>query len=75
MSRMAAVTSGLSAFAMGALLSVLPGAFAIMPTRRRDLEANFDFNALIDLDAKDRKRADRKAHLKAAGSRAFQGQA
>lgn len=73
-SRVGLVTNGLSAVAMAALLSAIPGAYAIMPTRRRDLEANFDMNRMIDLGEKDRKRELRKAHLKAAGSRAFQGQ-
>ena len=75
MSRVGIIGHGLSAVTLVALLAGLPGAQVIMPTRRRDLEANFDFNSTIDLDGKNRKRAERKAHLKAAGSRAFQGQA
>jgi hypothetical protein len=61
----------LVAAAGAGLLAAAPP--TIMPTRRRDLEAGFDFNSIIDLEGKDRKRAERKAHLKAAGSRAFQG--
>lgn len=59
------------AAATAGILSAAPP--TIMPTRRRDLEAGFDFNSIIDLEGKDRKRAERKAHLKAAGARAFGG--
>lgn len=65
-------TAMLALAAAGILAAAPP---AIMPTRRRDLEPGFDFNSIIDLEGKARKRADRRAHLKAAGSRAFQGQA
>lgn len=59
------------ALSMAGLLAAAPP--AIMPTRRRDLEPGFDFNSIIDLEGKARKRADRQAHLKAAGARAFGG--
>lgn len=73
--RIAILGQGLSAMTLAALLSTMPSAKVVMPTRRPELEAGFDFNQLIDLDEKRRKRADRKAHLKAAGSRAFGGDA
>lgn len=71
--RIAIIGQGVSAATLALLLSTMPGAQVVLPERRRDLEPGFDFNDTLDLDRKRRKRAERQAHLKAAGSRAFGG--
>lgn len=45
-----------------------------MPIRRAELEPGYDMNDLIDLEGKAKRKAGRKARLKAAQAKAFSGE-
>lgn len=66
---------GANALCAAALASTLVNSGpAVMPTRRAELEPDYDMNDLIDLDGKAGRKADRKARLKAAQAKAFSGE-
>lgn len=59
--------------AMLALILCAGQQVAVMPSRRRELEPEYDMNDMLDLGGRDQRKAARKAKLRAAGSRAFTG--
>lgn len=63
---------GANALCAAALASALFNAGpAVMPARRAELEPGYDMNDLIDLEGKEKRKADRKTRLKAAQAKAF----
>ncbi|MND96335.1 hypothetical protein D3C76_1410170 [compost metagenome] len=76
MSRLAVIGAGLQAAAIAAVLS-FGNQLAVLPTRRREFEPDFDLNQLLDDPGKraerDARKADRKARMRDAQRRAFTG--
>jgi len=70
------INHGKSLLTASVLALLLAGSqqVAVMPARRRELEPDYDMNEMIDLGLRGQRKAERKAKLRAAGSRAFRGE-